>query len=229
MSFESLQLEIKKIKDELYAREAILALTEALENVPINLPDDPEDTRNIVDLTRLRKAAKDIAGNKGKHSKQLLALAATVIGILEEMLAGRSHSISPSKVDEAAAHYVTYHLNSTSIEKVFSFTRVHSFLRNLTEAISIDASAEQVLDKVNTVKNNLLKMPHRFVPWLKAAYLYCDLVSSLQLRDWIRVVESTRNLEESIQLLDRVKVSHSIIISRYPIWKLNTYLMIDND
>jgi len=204
-----LKLELKKVQDELYAREAILALTDALENVPINLPDDPEDTRNIVDLTRLRKATKDISGNKGKHSKQLFGLAETVIGILEEMLAGRSHAISPSKVDEAAAYYVTYHLNSTSIEKVFSFTRVHSFLRNLIDAIFAIGTAEQVFAKVNAVKDNFLKIPHRFVPWLKAAYLYCDLASSIQSHDWIRVVESTKNLEESMHQLDRVKVSNS--------------------
>lgn len=198
--------EIEKVRAELLARQAIQKLKYALENIPVTIPENPEDTTNMVDLGPLRTAAGGIMTNNGKHSKQMKALAGSVVTILEALVSGQFAKINPAQVDEAAAQYVSYHLNSTAIEKIFRYTRVHNFLKNLCDAMREHTSPEQLFTSINTVRNSLLSVPERFIPWLKAAYIYCESVSANATEDWIKMVEATRKLEECIQTLSGVKI-----------------------
>lgn len=198
--------EIERVRAELRARQAIQKLKHALENIPVTIPENPEDTMNMVDLAPLRTAAAGIAANNGKHSKQMKALADSVVTILDALVTGQFSKINPSQVDEAAAHYVSYHLNSTAIEKIFRYTRVHNFLKNLCDAMRDHTSPEQLFTSINAVRNSLLSVPERFIPWLKAAYIYCESVSANATEDWIKMVEATRKLEECIQTLSGVKI-----------------------
>jgi hypothetical protein len=202
----SVQAEIEIMKVELHCRRALATLKYALENIPVQIPDNPEDCSNVVDLRPLRAASSGIAGNNGAHSKQLKALADSVITILNALVTGTFAKIDQSAVDEAASLYISFQLNSTAIEKVFRYTRVHNFLKNLCDAMANSTSPEQLFTSINTVRNALLSVPQRFIPWLKAAYIYCEAVSANASEDWIKMVEATRKLEECIQLLTGVKI-----------------------
>ena len=68
------------------------------------------------------------------------------------------------------------------------------------------SNPEQLFAAINAVRNSLLSVPQRFIPWLKAAYIYCEAVSANASEDWIKMVEATRKLEECIQLLSGVKI-----------------------
>jgi hypothetical protein len=198
--------EIEKVRGELAARQAIARLRAALEQIPVTVPENSEDVMGMVDLQPLRDAKLGIEGNVGKHSKQLKALAESVIVFLESLVRGEFSKINPAVVDEAAAQYVAYHLDSTAIQRIFRYTRIHNFLKNLCDAMREHTSPEQLFAAINTVRSSLITVPHRFIPWLKAAYIYCESVSAYATEDWIKMVEATRKLEECIQLLSGVKI-----------------------
>jgi len=202
----SIPAEIAKVHNEYTARSHIANLRYALENVPVVIPDNPEDTSSMVDLAPLREASGWIISNKGKHSKQLKTLADDVISILDSLVNNNFSSVPPALVDSAAAAYVAYGLNSTAIERIFRYTRVHNFLKNLCDAMRDHTSPEQLFTSINSVRNSLLSVPERFIPWLKAAYIYCESVSAYATEDWIKMVESTRKLEECIQILSGVRI-----------------------
>lgn len=198
--------EIEKVRAELAARQATARLRHALEHIPVTVPEHSEDTMGMVDLQPLRDATEGIAGNVGKSSKQLKGLAESVIVILESLMKGEFSKINPTLVDEAAAQYVAYRLDSTAIERIFRYTRIHNFLKNLCDAMREHTSPEQLFASINTVRSSLITVPQRFIPWLKAAYIYCESVSANATEDWIKMVEATRKLEECIQLLSGVKI-----------------------
>jgi hypothetical protein len=110
-------------------------------------------------------------------------------------------------VDDAASHFVTFNLDSTSVEKIFRYTRVHLFLTHLCDAMSAFASPEQLFTSINAVRNSLVSLPQRFIPWLKAAYIFCEAVGASASSDWVRLVQSTRRLEECVSVLADVRIT----------------------
>ena len=206
MLMPGLTQELLRVQEELKAREALLALKQALEDVRIIVPDKhTADVERMVDLQPLRKACEGIATNNGKHSKQLLTLANSMLSVMQALLA--EDTIDQQKVDEAAAQYTAYHLDSTSVEAVFKYIRVHTFLKNLCDALEKNHSAESIMAALTQIKDSLKPIPQRFIPWLKASYIYCELVGAFATEDWIQIVESTRKLEECIETLSDVKIT----------------------
>jgi hypothetical protein len=113
-------------------------------------------------------------------------------------------------VDDAASHFVTFSLDSASVEKIFRYTRVHLFLTHLCDDMSAFASPEQLFTSINAVRNSLetpSKLPQRFIPWLKAAYIFCEAVGASASLDWVRLVQSTRRLEECVSVLADVRIT----------------------
>ena len=206
MTAPGVEGEIKTVRAELAARLANKRLKHALENIPVTVPENSEDTMGMVDLSPLKEAAAGITASSGKLSKQLKALAESIVSILDALIQGEFAKLNPAVVDEAAAQYVAHHLDSTSVEKIFRYTRIHNFIKNLCDALREHSNPEQLFAAINAVRNSLLSVPQRFIPWLKAAYIYCEAVSANASEDWIKMVEATRKLEECIQLLSGVKI-----------------------
>jgi Leucine-rich repeat (LRR) protein/ribosomal protein L13E len=199
--------ELEKVRGELRAREAFHLLKKELESVTLTIPDGELDSAAVVDLEPLKAAILGVRPNQGKHSKKLLSLAELVISVLESLLSGKSSAIDQEKIDDVAAQYNAFHLNALSIEKVFKYIKVHNFLKILTETMRKFHTAERLVEGVNDVRSSIKSLPPKFIPWLKAAYVYCELLGAFESQDWIRIVESTRSLEDCIAVLSTVKIT----------------------
>jgi len=154
-----------------------------------------------VDMLNLREAMKNIRGNNGEKSKNLYALAIKVTDIIDILLSERCNTVSQEDINVVVEEYKTNKVDSSAIERVFKTVRIHSFMEHIFFSLRDLPHADALFESLSELQKSVRAMPPKFVPWLKAAYQFCELLSSIESHDWVRIVECAKNLEESVTFL----------------------------
>lgn len=218
----NIHTEINKVADELEARLQVKNLRKALEAIEVshkeeesahqNHPSDgegdqlaehshPSNTVLVVNLIPLKAAISIVEKYQGAVSKKLVALAKDIVRIVEILLANSSARIDDTEIESASKTMKELHLDATNVDMVFDNVRVHNFLKNIRQALLKHADdAGEMLSAIVSTRSAIKNLPIQYIPWLRAAYLYCDVTLSLQENDWVRLVETTRHLDEYLTL-----------------------------
>lgn len=154
-----------------------------------------------VNLEPLKAATAAVEKYRGVLSKKLVALAKQIVHIVEILLQNGSTRVDDAEIEQASNHMKELKLDATNVDMVFDNVRVHNFMKNIRNALVKHATMpEQLLQAIVQTRTAIKNLPVKYVPWLKAAYLYCDVCVSLQGEDWVRLVETTRKLDDFLTM-----------------------------
>jgi uncharacterized membrane protein YkgB len=144
---------------------------------------------------------------------KLAEVASNVLGVLEVVAGGRPNIIRQDKIHRILHDYEALEVCKKAIEGVFKYVLNHNFLKFLYSAL-VDAKEddEVMYCEIDKYVAQLGKIPAKFVQWLKAAYMYCDLVRVLRVSvDWIGVFDSTTALLNAAETLFTTQVRVKIL------------------
>lgn len=218
--------ELELVRAELQTKDSVLVLIKELQTIVVTIPevdeqrvvDQLQDLKALsisqtaenasdsgflptVDMSSLKDAMKAVRGNSGEKSKKLHSLAMRVTSIVDLLLSDRCSSVSQEDLQSIVNEYKLNNVDSSALERVFKTVRIHSFMEHVYFSLRDLPHSSDLFASLSELQKSVKTMPPKFVPWLKAAYHFCELLSGIESYDWIRIVECAKNLEDSVTFL----------------------------